>query len=203
MCKYIHPFYGNGLWVCVFYRSESASSIALNGSRSIENNFIDQIQCLFFSNSFSTCLLLSSSYFWSERHKKMRSERFDFTVPPPFLSLFIEISFLYSNVSSCQFYWWIKAICLCMNRKRLNVYFALVEIIGCSLLMMMFDIKFYVSEHVVWFFCCFSHTFTFIRPGLLVWDLWFFLIFFSQMIFGRVCKRTTTSANERDRENCL
>lgn len=158
---------------------------------------------VFFQLVLDMSLLVIIVVLKRETQKKMRSERFDFTVPPPFLSLFIEISFLYSNVSSCQFYWWIKAICLCMNRKRLNVYFTLVEIIGCSLLMMMFDIKFYVSEHVVWFFCCFSHTCTFIRPGLPVWDLCFFLIFFSQMIFGRVCKRTTTSANERDRENCL
>lgn len=36
--------------------------------------------------------------------------------------------------------------------KRLNVYFTIVKIIWCSLLMMMFDIKFYVSKHFVFLF---------------------------------------------------
>lgn len=86
------------------------------------------------------------------------------------VDFYLSCSFLNSNVSSCQFYWWIKAFCFCLHMEceRLNrclddcapvcEWVCLCTFIlhilrwwnslDRFLLMMMFDIKFYVSKHV-------------------------------------------------------
>lgn len=158
-CKYIHSFYDCwwGTYSLFLYRLESASSNCNGYFRSIQNNFIDQIQCLCECMSLlllSRCLFIAAAaavvaflffvrfksiYFlyqftkygvWWRAREWAGQASSDLILSVDGVRhcvylcdfFYLSCSFLNSNVSSCQFYWWIKAFCFCLHMEceRLN-----------------------------------------------------------------------------------
>lgn len=102
-----------------FYRLNHRHTKCNGCSRSAQNNFIDQIQCCCF---FPSVLSFNFFFFFdifrsNEFQCKWKSLFSDFQLGLCwFLLFFFSVFGSQSNVSSCRFYGWIKAVCLCMNK---------------------------------------------------------------------------------------